>query len=340
MNTAIDPKMSALETRAGTKKELDETVSNAEIRVKGQSVRVPAVCIEGRTVITFGKWLKRAQVMHEELLEGATVTDPESFVMKLKKSGLKADCFTFGQRIPDGAAKHNYKLEWENAAAIAVTTYDKWWKEDAEYSIRKAVNRAKKMGVAVKQVEYCEDFVRATMPIYNETPVRQGRTFWHFGKEYEEIRCALATYLDRSIFLGAYFENELIGFMKISWVGTTGTITQILSMKKHFDKRPNNAMIAKAIEVCAADGKSHFIYGSYVYYDSNSSLTEFKRRNGFLAVPLPRYFIPLTLRGRIGLWLGLHRPVVANLPKPLYRMLFKLRKTWVEGRSKLSAGSD
>jgi hypothetical protein len=338
MNTAIDPQMSALEPGAGSE-EPDKMISSAEIRVKGQCARVPAACIEGRTVITFGKWLKRAEVMDEELVEGATVADPESFVMKLKKSGLKADYFTFGQRIPDSAVKHNYKLEWENAAAIAVTTYDKWWKEDAEHSIRKAVNRAKKMGVVVKHVEYCEDFVHATMPIYNETPVRQGRTFWHYGKKYEEIRNALATYLDRSIFLGAYVENDLVGLMKISWVGTTATITQILSMRKHFDKRPNNAMIAEAIETCAAMDKSHFVYGSFVYYDSNSSLTEFKRRNGFQAVPLPRYFIPLTLKGRIALWLGLHRPVVANLPKPLYRILFQLRKTWMEGRSKLSRRS-
>ena len=70
-------------------------------------------------------------------------------------------------------------------------------------------------------------------------------------------------------------------------------------MKRHFDKRPNNALIAKAVEICATEGKSHFIYGSYVYYDPNSSLTEFKRRNGFEPVALPRYFIPLTLKGKL-----------------------------------------
>jgi hypothetical protein len=122
--------------------------------------------------------------------------------------------------------------------------------------------------------------------------------------------------------------------MKITWVDTTGTITQILSLKKHFDKRPNNALIAKAIEVCEAEGKSHFIYGSFVYYDPNSSLTEFKRRNGFESIPLPRYYIPLTLKGAIALKMGLHRGVAANTPKPIMRLFLKGRKLWFEHKLK------
>jgi hypothetical protein len=114
--------------------------------------------------------------------------------------------------------------------------------------------------------------------------------------------------------------------MKITWVGTTGTITQILSKKEHFDKRPNNALIAKAIEVCEAEGRSHFIYGSFVYHDPDSSLTEFKRRNGFESVQLPRYYIPLTLKGKIALGLGLHRGIARNTPKPVLKLFLKVRR--------------
>ena len=126
--------------------------------------------------------------------------------------------------------------------------------------------------------------------------------------------------------------------MKITWVGTTGTITQILSVEA-LRQAADNAMIAKAVEICASEGKSHFIYGSYVYYDSNSSLTEFKRRNGFEAVPLPRYYIPLTLRGRVALKLGFHRGLAANTPKPIMKAFLRARKLWTERRVKSYEGA-
>ncbi len=303
-------------------------IANTEIRVKGKALLVPSVQIDGRTVITTGKWLKVAAVRHEDLVEGDTVADPDSFVSQLKKSGLKADLFTFAQRLPDSIPRYSYHREWENAAAIPITNFSHWWKECTEYSIRKAVNRAKKLGVVARVAEFNDEFVEATCPIYNEIPVRQGKAFWHYGKDFQTIKHELATYLERSIFIGAYYQDELIGFMKITWVGTTGTITQILSAKRHFDKRPNNALIAKAVEICEVEGKSHFIYGSFVYYDPNSSLTEFKQRNGFEPVLLPRYYIPLTFKGRIALKLGLHRGIAANTPTPILRQFLKLRRVW------------
>jgi hypothetical protein len=105
-------------------------------------------------------------------------------------------------------------------------------------------------------------------------------------------------------------------------------------MKKHFDKRPNNALIAKSIEICEAEGKSHFIYGSYVYHDPNSSLTEFKRRNGFESITLPRYFIPITLKGKVAMALGLHRGIAANTPKSVMRQFLKIRSFWSNRRAK------
>ena len=61
------------------------------------------------------------------------------------------------------------------------------------------------------------------------------------------------------------------------------------------DKRPANALIAKMVEVCEAKGISHLIYGLYNYGNKrNSSLLEFKIRNGFEEFLVPRYYIPLT----------------------------------------------
>jgi hypothetical protein len=303
-------------------------VGHSEIRVKGKAIPVPSVEIDGRTVIATGRWLKIAAVREEELVEGESIAEPESFISRLKKSGLNADFFTFAQRLPDANARYPYHIEWENAAAIPITTFSRWWKEGAEYSIRKAVNRAKKIGVVVKPAEFNDHFVESTSPIYNEIPVRQGKAFWHYGKDVQTIKRELATYLERSTFIGAYYQDQLIGFMKFTSVGTTATITQILSAKKHFDKRPNNALIAKAVEICESQGRSHFIYGSFVYHDPNSTLTEFKRRNGFESVALPRYYVPLTLRGKIALRLGLHRGIAGSLPKPVLTQLLRIRALW------------
>ena len=314
-------------------------VDYAEIRVKGKSLSVPSTQIAGRKIITTGKWLKVAAVSEEDLLEGDTITNPEEFISRFKRSGLKADVFTFAQRIPESTPKHGLYFEWENCAVIPITTYAQWWKERAEYSIRKGVNRAKKLGVTVSVAEFNDALVEAICRIYNETPVRQGKTFWHYQKDFQTVKEAMATYLDRSVFLGAYYEGELIGFMKLTYVGPVATITQILSAKEHFDKRPNNAMIARAVELCEAEGKSHFIYGSFVYYDADSSLTEFKRRHGFEPLELPRYYIPLTIKGRIALKSGLHHGIAGKLPQPVLKRVLKIRRLWCARKEKARESS-
>ena len=62
------------------------SVSQTEIRVKGKALSVPSTQIDGRTVIATGKWLKLAAAQDEELIEGETVSDPQSFVSQLKES--------------------------------------------------------------------------------------------------------------------------------------------------------------------------------------------------------------------------------------------------------------
>jgi hypothetical protein len=310
------------------------TTDTMEIRENGKALCVRLVEIDGRRVFSTGLWLKTATIPEEELIEGDTVSDPQAFVSQLMKAGLDADLFTFAQRVPQTAPKHSVYIEWEEAAVIPITTFTQWWKERTEYSIRKAVNRARKLGVVTKLVNFTDDFAAAISSIYSETPVRQGKAFWHYQKDAKTVKHELATYLDRSMFIGAYYEGELIGSMKLTFVGATATIMQILSAKKHFDKRPNNALIAKAVEVCEENNKSHLIYGNFVYFDPNSTLTEFKRRNGFEPMPLPRYYIPLTGLGKMALKLGIHRGVVGRLPKPVLSHLLKLRGRWYAGKLK------
>jgi hypothetical protein len=104
---------------------------------------------------------------------------------------------------------------------------------------------------------------------------------------------------------------------------------QILSQNEHFDKRPTNALLAKAVEICAAKGVSHFVYRKYIYgSNSDSQLTEFKRRNGFEQIRFPTYYVPLTVRGRVVIQLGLHLGLKGILPENLTSFLLNLRSKW------------
>ncbi len=63
-------------------------INHTEIRVKGRVVSVPSALVDGRTVITTGRWLKTAAIQDEDLVEGENEPPyPESFVRHLKKTG-------------------------------------------------------------------------------------------------------------------------------------------------------------------------------------------------------------------------------------------------------------
>jgi hypothetical protein len=302
------------------------------IQVRGRNVRVRSARVEGQTVVVTGTWLKVAAIKDEELIEGEAVVDPHAFVRGLKPTGLAADLFTFAQKLPDTTPRYPYHHEWDNPAVIPITTYAEWWDDRAESSVRRAVRKAAKVGVVVRPAELDEAFVRGIAEIYGETPIRQGKSFWHYGKDADSVRRENGTYPERSVFLGAYYGDELIGFLKLIVVDKTASIVQVLSKMKHFDKRPSNALLAKAVETCEALRLSHLVYCSYVYNDPKSSLTEFKRRNGFEQVLVPRYFVPLTLRGRLALRLGLHRGLTKRIPSALLVQLLRLRTLWYARR--------
>jgi len=314
-------------------------VGRTEIHVKGKPVLVPSVSIEGRTVIVTGGWLKTAVVHDEELIQGSTMDDPEVFIRELKRSGLKADVFTFAQRLPDMTPRYSYRIDWENVAAIPIVSYQEWWDKRTDTGVRRAVKKAAKLGVEVKVVDFDDVFVDGIVKINNETPIRQGRPFWHYQKPFEKVKLEHSTYAERNVFLGAYLQGELIGYLRATYVGTVLSVIQILSLMSHYEKKPGNAMIAKAVEVCEQNGMTHLMYCNYVYNDPTSSLTEFKRRNGFQKVLLPRYYIPLTLKGRLTMNLGLHLGIAKSVPEPIRIRLLKMRNNWYARKAKTAEGS-
>jgi hypothetical protein len=297
-----------------------------EVRIKGKMVPVPSVTIEGQTVLALGKWMRLASVHDEHWLEGEAFKDPAVAIEKLKQQKFPADVFTFSQKLPNVNPRFSYRMDWDNIAAIPLTNYSDWWENRIPQESRKNVRRAGRRGLVVRAAEFNDELIRGITSIYNETPFRQGKPFPKFGMDFNAVKADVSQILDRSQFIGAYHENELVGFVKMIFMGQVAGILSINSLNGHFDKRPTNALVAKAVEIACEKRMTHLCYGRYTYGNKSASpLTEFKRRNGFAKVLLPRYYVPLTLKGRLIVMLNLHRGLIGILPGGCVDFLIKLR---------------
>lgn len=297
----------------------------AEITVKGNRGEVPAVRLHGETVVLPGKWLRIARIHDEDWVAGSSIDEPESFIRRLKSVSPRPDIFTFAQHVSESQPRYPYAFEWEDAAAISITTYADWWNGLPQVA-RKNVRRAARRGVVVERVAFDDALIRGIKEIYDETPIRQGRRFWHYGKDLESVKRANASYLDRSEFLAAYHDRALIGFIKLVYVDDVARIMQILCRQGHSDKRPSNALLARAVEACCQRGMTYFIYGRYSYGSkTESSLIDFKRRNGFERIQFPRYFVPLTRKGEAAMALKLHLGFERLVPRRVTHFLLNAR---------------
>jgi hypothetical protein len=138
-----------------------------------------------------------------------------------------------------------------------------------------------------------------------------------------------ATYIEDSTFIGAYQGEELIGFIKLvtDQSGLQCGVMNILSKMAHKDKSPTNALLAQAVRSCAERGISNLVYANYGYGNkSQDSLSDFKERNGFKRVDIPRYYVPLTGIGSMALHLGLHHRLIDRFPESVAGKLRGLRK--------------
>lgn len=308
-----------------------ETNLTAATGVEPRAAKAPAprIADADRRLVVAGKFVKIAEVHDEIWLEGEAVEDPEKVIARLKSEGIKADIFSFGQKIPDTQPKYSYHFEWDNFAVIPLTTHAAWW-DGLPQESRRNVRIAGKKGAVIKAVEFDENFVRGISGIYNESPTRQGRAFPHYGKSLETVKKENGTYVERSQFIGAYLGDELIGFIKMVYVDNVASLMQILSKNGHLDKKPMNAMLAKAVELAAERGSKFLVYRKYTYGNVFSPLTEFKRRNGFVELKYPRYYIPLTLKGRLAMKLRLHLGLRDALPPGLITRLTGMRSWFNE----------
>lgn len=259
------------------------------------------------------------------------LSDPEPMIERLRDSEERIDIFTFLQGLPETKPRFKYSLEWDNLAVAPISTFEHWWTKQIGGKTRNMVKLAEKKGVTIREVAFDERLVRGIWGIYNECPIRQGRRFPHYGKDIEAVQEDEATYLKSSTFIGAYYGEELIGFIKMvaDEAGVQAGLMNILSLLQHKDKAPTNALIAQAVKSCAEQGISYLVYAKFAYANKqHDSLREFKERNGFRRVDVPRYYVPLTRLGWMALRMGFHHRLADRIPESIAERLRAFRKNW------------
>src|SRR5438309_3665231 len=196
--------------------------------------------LEGRDVIVQGPLCRVAHVDGEGY---KFLADPESAIAALRGSNTRADLFTFLQKLPKTSAQYAYPFEWDNLAVLPISTFDHWWSQQIGFKARNKAKQAQKKGIVVREVPFDDALVHGIWEIYNEVPVRQGRRFPHYGKSLEAVRTMSATFLDSSVFIGAFDRDKLVGFIKLTMDDTRmqAGVMHILSLISYRDKAPTNA---------------------------------------------------------------------------------------------------
>jgi len=281
----------------------------------------------GRDIKVHGRLIRIARLEADKY---EFLDDPEAMLDGLRRCGIRIDLFTFLQKLPEKSRRYNYPMEWDNFAVVPVSTFDHWWTKQIRPEARNRARQAEKKGVTIREVPFDDALVRGIWEVYNESPVRQGKPNAHYGKNIETVHKEAATFLEASIFIGAFLDEKLIGFVKLvtDETRTQANLMNIVSMVKHRDKAPTNALIAHAIRACAEREIPYLAYQSLIYGKKRDSLTTFKEVNGFQRFDLPRYYIPLTRVGWVAFRLGLHKRLGTRIPEPVLAKLRDIRSAW------------
>jgi hypothetical protein len=289
----------------------------------------------GKEVRIAGKLIRTAS------LDGEKYTfpdDPEAMREGLRKAGARIDLFTFLQRLPETTPQHPYHVELDNLAVLPITTFDHWWNHQLRSYPRNRARQAEKKGVVLREIPLDDNLHKGICDIYNESPIRQGKRFPHYGMTMEKARRYAGTFVDQSIWIGAFVGDQMIGFVKlvVDESKTQACMVHILSMMQHKDKAPTNALIAQSVKSCASRGIPNLVYEHFSYgKKEGDSLSHFKEVNGFTRVDLPRYYIPLSPLGELALKYSLHHGVVDRIPEPLVAKLREIRTSWYNRRFRL-----
>lgn len=292
-----------------------------------------------REIRIAGRFVRIARIEGEKY---AALNNPEHLVKGLRTCGARVDLFTFMQTLPSEPPIYTYPVERDNWAVLPVTTYEHWLNKQIRFAPRGRLRQAEKKGVSAREVPFGEDLIRGIWEVYNESSVRQGTRNVHYGKDIETVRKIEATFLDQSVFIGAFLEGRMIGFVKLTFDESRSAahLVNIVSMVRHNDKCPTNVLIAQSVRSCAERSIGRLVYQKFSYGKKQmDGLSQFKKVNGFEKVDMLRYYVPLTSLGRIALRLELHHRFSERIPEPIAARLRQLRRVWYNRKLELSEAS-
>ena len=298
-----------------------QTVYQEIIRWKGTPIHVDGIRAENKPFIISRRFIKTAALKHEWQEE---IDDPREAIRELTASPATIDLLRFWQRIPETEPKYNYYHEWRHVAAIRISDFKTWWEKQVNSNTRRLVRKSEKLGVTAIECELNDELILGITGMFNESPVRRGKRFWHYGKSFEAVKSDMSLDIDEAIFIGAYCQKELIGFIKLIVADRYAMITLILDKMAHRDKAPMNAMVAKAVKICV-ERKIPFL--TYTLWRRGGH-GYFQERNGFQKIAVPEYYVPLTVRGRLALTLGVHKGLKGLIPENTTASLLTLRSKW------------
>lgn len=90
--------------------------------------------------------------------------------------------------------RFDYPFEWDDVAVASTVSYTGWWWKLPQES-RKSVRRAAKRGVSVQVARFEDELVKGIKSVYDKTPNKQGKRFWHYRKDFETVKAQNGTYL-------------------------------------------------------------------------------------------------------------------------------------------------
>ncbi len=262
-----------------------------------------------------------------------SILPSEELVKELQRR--RADIFTFLERkwcCPITEPSKMWVRGEDNVAILGVKSYDEWQRSIGKKT-RNIVRKAEKAGIKANAATIDDKLAEGIWKIFNETPIRQGRSFPHYGVPLDFVKLGLE--LPNSTYIGAYFQDELVGFIHLIHGDRITIISQLLSLQKHWDKSVNNALMAKAVEFCANNRIEWVMYGRM---GNHPTLDSFKENNGFTKLPLTRYFLPLTNRGKLAIKLKMHRELKDTLPPGMKKALFPFYNWVSRTRARIGLG--
>jgi len=272
-----------------------------------------------KEIAVSGGVIRTAKLRHEwfEFLD-----DPVAVVRTMRQAKA-TDLFTFLHDLNDKRPIYPFYKEPVGAAILPVTNYKLWWNGLAP-SVRNKIRKAYKSGVEVIDAELDDNFARGVETIYNESPIRQRRKFCHYGQSAASIKEELSSLWGRYYLIGAYLKGEMIGFAKLFHGNDILRTVHIISKLSHRDKPVQDALIARAVQICEEKNIHFFQYGSW----STGGLGAFKEKRGFTMLDYWRYYVPISYRGKLALQFRLHHGLRGRLSGKWIESLVGIRTYW------------